>query len=100
MWKNPKPGHPGWNSPPRLLSGQYAPNTPPFTDYKMAVEYAKYQGKATTIPKSELGKLSPAELEWYKKWRQRYSSYERRYHKYVTERASFNPRGDIAGSRG
>ena len=59
MWRNPAPHLPG----ELRMYGGYESGGPPFDNYERAVEYAKYQGKATTIPKSELGKLSATELE-------------------------------------
>lgn len=73
----------------RRFGGYEADIHPPFGDYERAVEYAKYQGKATTIPKSELGKLSATELEWYNKWRQHYLSYERRLERWRRNRPPF-----------
>ena len=80
--------------------GGHEADAPPFDDYERAAEYAKYHGRARTIPKSEVEKLSPAELDAYNKWRRRYLSYLRRRQRWWNKAKDDQFIGYAAGARG
>lgn len=68
----------------------------PTRTWEEAVRTAKKMGKATSLPKAVLGKLSKAELDAYYSWERSYASLHRRYR----YRYPSGPRGAATAGRG